>query len=59
MAADAPGLGLDPELLSMIICPGCGADLVGTDAGELACTGCRLVFPVRDGIPVLLLDDAR
>ena len=60
------GVDLDPELLEMIVCPACRAELdlvtegvpAGTDA-ELACRGCGLVYPVRDGIPVLLVDAAR
>lgn len=50
---------LDPDLLAVIVCPDCRADLRVTDAGELECTGCGLVYPVRDGIPVLLVDEAR
>ena len=55
---------LDPALLAIVVCPGCHGDLeqVSTDDGatELACRGtCGLVYPVRDGIPVLLVDEAR
>jgi len=63
-------LGLDPTLLAIIVCPQCHGTLepreaavfAGTDgvAGELACQGeCGLVYPVRDAIPVLLVDEAR
>ena len=30
-----------------------------TEADELVCTGCGLAYPVRDDIPVLLVDEAR
>ena len=60
---------LDPLLLEIVVCPACHADLdlhrttgTGTDATpvfELACRGCGLVYPVVDGIPVLLVDEAR
>uniref|UniRef100_UPI0018C8B1F4 Trm112 family protein n=1 Tax=Nocardioides sambongensis TaxID=2589074 RepID=UPI0018C8B1F4 len=53
---------MDPELLAIIVCPACRADLAVTAAGEeteLVCTGCGLAYPVRDGIPVLLVDEAR
>jgi uncharacterized protein YbaR (Trm112 family) len=56
------GAGLDPELLAIIVCPACRADLEVTAAGEeteLVCTDCGLAYPVRDGIPVLLVDEAR
>ncbi|MDH6136949.1 uncharacterized protein YbaR (Trm112 family) [Kitasatospora sp. MAA4] len=55
---------LEPFLLEILVCPQCRAALAeaGTeDQPELACTGddCGLVYPVRDGIPVLLVDEAR
>ncbi|MDN5745190.1 MAG: Trm112 family protein [Nocardioidaceae bacterium] len=49
-----------PELLAIIVCPACKADLRLVDGGaELVCAGCALAYPVRDGIPVLLVDEAR
>ncbi len=54
---------LDPWLLELLACPACHAPLRPTGGGEqpeeLACTGCGLVYPVTDGIPVLLVDAAR
>jgi hypothetical protein len=57
---------LEAGLLEILICPACHAPLretSATDAGadELVCTGadCGLAYPIRDGIPVLLLDEAR
>lgn len=57
-------LGLDDTLLSIIVCPQCHGELEpvesGPDGPELVCRrGCGLAFPVRDGIPVLLVDEAR
>jgi len=49
---------LDPALLEIIVCPACRGDLA-VDAEELRCLGCGLIYPVRDGIPVLLVDEAR
>jgi uncharacterized protein len=59
-AASGP-LGLDPELLSILACPDThhSALTVDEQASELVCTTCDRAFPVRDGIPVLLLDEAR
>lgn len=51
-------MALDPNLLEILACPECKASLREGDA-ELSCTGCGLVYPVRDGIPVLLTDAAR
>ena len=51
-------MNIDPALRELIVCPACHAQLEdGTD--ELVCTGCGLVYPVRDDIPVLLVDEAR
>ena len=53
---------LDPRLLEILACPQCHAELrVDGDAAELVCTSdtCGLAYPVRDEIPVLLIDEAR
>jgi uncharacterized protein YbaR (Trm112 family) len=58
-------LNLSDELLAIIVCPDCHGDLVpvetdpATGAGELVCQACGLAYPVRDDIPVLLVDEAR
>ena len=53
-------MNLDPALLEIIGCPDCrGALAVDAAAEELVCTGCGLAYPVRDDIPVLLVDEAR
>jgi uncharacterized protein len=53
---------LDPQLLEILACPQCHATLrVDEAAQELVCTSdtCGLAYPVRDDIPVLLIDEAR
>ncbi|MCX2971598.1 Trm112 family protein [Streptomyces sp. TRM70308] len=56
---------LEAGLLEILACPACHAPLreehTPEDATELVCTGesCGLAYPVRDGIPVLLVDEAR
>ena len=52
---------LAPELLEIIVCPKCKGDLEyrQTPAETLVCTACRLEYPVEDGIPILLIDEAR
>ena len=53
-------MNLDPALLEILACPNCRADLrVDDAASELVCTGCGYAYPVRDDIPVLLVDEAR
>ncbi|MET7701377.1 MULTISPECIES: Trm112 family protein [unclassified Streptomyces] len=55
---------LEAGLLEILACPACHAPLKEQDTdgqAELVCTGqgCGLAYPVRDGIPVLLVDEAR
>lgn len=53
-------MNLDQKLLDLIVCPACHGTLAEDDsAQELVCTGCGLAYPVRDDIPVLLVDEAR
>jgi uncharacterized protein len=53
-------VNLDPSLLQILACPDCRSALrVDDEASELVCTGCGLAYPVRDDIPVLLIDEAR
>jgi uncharacterized protein YbaR (Trm112 family) len=51
---------LDPVLLEILVCPDCkGALQVDDENDELICTQCGLIYPVRDDIPVMLVDEAR
>lgn len=51
---------MDKKLLEILVCPLCKGKLVyDRNAGELVCRADRLAFPVRDGIPVMLEDEAR
>ncbi len=47
----------DPRLLEIICCPACRGDLMAR-ALDLKCQACGLVYPIEDGIPVLLVDRA-
>jgi len=58
MTAGDGSAGLAPELLAIIVCPACHGELALVES-ELVCQGCGLAYPVRDGIPVLLVDEAR
>jgi len=47
------------DLLDILVCPVCKKPLVLKDNGEsLKCGECRRVYPVRDNIPILLVDEA-
>ncbi|MGA8052035.1 MAG: Trm112 family protein [Burkholderiales bacterium] len=51
---------VDPKLLEILVCPLCKGGLVyRKEANELVCKADRLAYPVRDGIPVMLEEDAR
>ncbi len=48
------------DLLDILLCPACKATLaVKPDGHALKCNGCHRVYPVRDDIPILLIDQAK
>lgn len=49
---------VDPRLLEILVCPLCKGPLVFTQK-ELICKADRLGYPVKDGIPVMLEEEAR
>lgn len=48
------------DLLDILVCPACKKPLLYRTGQEesLKCTACRRVYPVRDNIPILLIDEA-
>ncbi|HMV03922.1 MAG TPA: Trm112 family protein [Accumulibacter sp.] len=51
---------MDARLLDILVCPVCKANLEYLKAqSELVCKPCKLAFPIRDGIPIMLPDEAR
>ena len=51
-------MNLDPKLMEIIRCPNDHGEL-DVVAEELVCRSCGYAYPVRDDIPVLLVDEAR
>jgi len=52
--------GVDPKLLEILVCPLCKGRLAyRKEAAELLCKADRLAYPVKDGIPVMLEEEAR
>jgi hypothetical protein len=49
---------LDPLLLDVLACPCPRHAAVTEEAGGIRCTACEALFPIRDGIPVMLIDHA-
>lgn len=51
---------MDKKLLNILVCPESKAPLkLSKDGSELICAASGLAYPVRDDIPVLLVDEAR
>jgi uncharacterized protein YbaR (Trm112 family) len=50
---------LDKELLEILACPKCKGDLeYNIEKSHLVCQQCRLIYLVKDDIPVMLIDEA-
>ncbi len=53
-------MSLSPELLEILVCPKCKGDLEHRHEPEtLVCHSCRLIYAVEDGIPIMLIDEAK
>jgi uncharacterized protein YbaR (Trm112 family) len=53
-------MALSPELKEVLACPKCkGALLYREEKEEIHCARCRLAFRIQEGIPVMLLEEAR
>lgn len=51
---------LSKDLLDILACPQCKGGVVPDEKHEkLTCDACKLAYPVRDGIPVMLIDEAQ
>ena len=51
---------IDPKLLEILVCPVTKGPLrYDRDRAELVSEGAGLAFPIRDGIPIMLVDEAR
>jgi uncharacterized protein YbaR (Trm112 family) len=52
--------GLDPRLLEILVCPATGGPLdYDRAAGELISRAAGLAYPIRDGVPIMLPEEAR
>jgi uncharacterized protein YbaR (Trm112 family) len=51
---------ISKDLLDILVCPVCKADLdLKKDQSGLKCVQCKRVYPIRDDIPVMLVDEAK
>jgi len=56
---EGSALPVDKELLEILVCPNCHGDIEYFPEQErIVCKKCGLRYPVRDGIPVMLIDEA-
>ncbi|MBM3298801.1 MAG: Trm112 family protein [Deltaproteobacteria bacterium] len=52
-------MAVNPKLLELLVCPKCKGDLVLTEKSDgLICHACRLMYEIRDDIPIMLIDEA-
>lgn len=50
-------MAIREDLLRILACPACKGD-VFEEADQIICSSCRRRYPVRDGIPIMLVDEA-
>jgi len=49
---------LSKQLIDILVCPKCKRELEPIDKVSLRCNNCQLDYPVRDGVPIMLIDEA-
>lgn len=60
MAIDTPPDTLDPMLLNLLVCPKTRSSLIfDREANELISKKAKLAYPIREGVPIMLIDEAR
>ena len=53
-------MAIQKELLDILACPKCKSDIFLTEDGKgLICNECKLLYEVRDDIPIMLVDEAK
>lgn len=52
-------MAISPDLLAILACPKCKGDIHLNPSGEgLICEACHLMYPIKDDIPIMLVDEA-
>jgi uncharacterized protein YbaR (Trm112 family) len=60
VSSDRPAGGIDPKLLEILVCPLTKGPLeYDADKQELISRSAKLAYPIRDGIPIMLPEEAR
>lgn len=53
-------MAVSKELLEILVCPKCKGEIQLTEKEDgLVCEACRLVYEIRDDIPIMLIDEAK
>jgi uncharacterized protein len=53
-------MAISKDLLEILVCPACRAKVeMKSDESALKCVECHRVYPIRDDIPVMLIDEAK
>jgi len=53
-------MAISEQLLEILVCPACRAKVeLKADGSGLKCVECKRVYPIRDDIPVMLIDEAK
>ena len=48
---------MDPELMKILCCPACRGDVLEKE-GKIVCQSCGRRYPIRESIPIMLVDEA-
>jgi len=53
-------MAIDKKLLDLLVCPKCKGDIyLNNNQNGLVCEACRLVYEIRDDIPIMLIEEAK
>jgi uncharacterized protein YbaR (Trm112 family) len=53
-------MAISKELLNILVCPKCKGEIYLTEEGDgLICDNCKLLYEIKDDIPIMLIDEAK
>lgn len=53
-------MAIDDKLMELLVCPKCKGDIyLNNDQNGLVCEACRLLYEIRDDIPIMLIEEAK
>ena len=52
-------MSVKKELLDILCCPKCKGEIIPNEQQDgLICNACKLIYPIKDDIPIMLIDEA-